>query len=305
MLFSPGDSSAPEGPTPPSVELTPFSFEVVTVNPKGEVVARKPGQAQGFTQAIGDIRLEMVAIPGGSFMMGQTEAEKAELIRQFGEKDFNQYFARELPQHQVTLAAFSLSKYPITQAQYQAIMGNNPANFKGDKRPVEQVSWNDAVEFCDRLSKKLGQPYTLPSEAQWEYACRAGTTTPFHFGETITTDLANYDGNYTFASGPKGVFRQETTEVGSFPPNSFGLSDMHGNVFEWCLDHFHDSYNGAPADGSAWVTGGDSDRRVLRGGSWLNFPRNCRCASRILNGPVVRSAYNGFRVVSVPPRTLG
>jgi len=162
------------------------------------------------------------------------------------------------------------------------------------------------VEFCDRLSKKLGQPYTLPSEAQWEYACRAGTTTPFYFGDTITTDLANYDGDYTYGSGPKGTYRKKTTEVGSFPPNGFGLYDMHGNVWEWCLDYFHDSYEGAPTDGSAWVTGGDSNLRMLRGGSWDNNPRLCRCAFRVDYGPDYRSdTVVGFRVVSVPPRALG
>ena len=316
VLMSSGDTPVPDVPVPPqpSPDLTPVTFEVVTVNPKGEVMERKPGEAKVFSQTIGDSRLEMVALPAGQFMMGQTEAEKAQLIRQFGEEDYKRYFARELPRHSVTLAAFALGKYPVTQAQWRAVaalpkvkldLNPDPSNFKGDNRPVEQVNWHEAMEFCDRLSKKLGQPYTLPSEAQWEYACRAGTTTPFHFGETITTDLANYNGTYTFASGPKGVFRQETTEVGSFPPNSFGLYDMHGNVVEWCLDHFHDSYNGAPADGSAWVTGGDSDRRMLRGGSWGYYPWFCRCAYRIFSNPGTRDTYVGFRVVSVPPRALG
>jgi formylglycine-generating enzyme required for sulfatase activity len=198
-----------------------------------------------------------------------------------------------------------MGKYTVTQAQYQAVMGNNPASFKGDNRPVEQVSWNDAIEFCDRLSKKLGQPYTLPSEAQWEYACRAGTTTPFHFGETITPDLANSHGDYTYGAGPKGIYRKATTEVGRFPPNGFGLYDMHGNVWEWCLDHWHSSYQGAPADGSAWVTGGDSKRRVQRGGSWTGYPGGCRCASRSFLIPDFRYYTYGFRVVSVPPRALG
>jgi formylglycine-generating enzyme required for sulfatase activity len=278
---------------------------VVTVNPKGEVIERKPGEAKVFSQTIGDSRLEMVALPAGQFMMGQTEAEKAELIRQVGEQDYKKYFARELPRHSVTLAAFSMGKYPVTQAQYQAIMGNNPSKFKGNSRPVEKVSWYEAMEFCDRLSKKLDQPYTLPSEAQWEYACRSGTTTPFHFGETITTDLANYDGRYTFASGPKGVYREETTDVGSFLPNGFGFYDMHGNVWEWCLDHWHDNYERAPTDGSAWVTGGDSSRRMLRGGSWFYNPRLCRCAYRGTVNLVSGSFSIGFRVVSVPPRALG
>jgi formylglycine-generating enzyme required for sulfatase activity len=198
-----------------------------------------------------------------------------------------------------------MGKYPVTQAQYQAIMGNNPAKFKGNNRPVEQVSWDKAVEFCDRLSKKLGQPYTLPSEAQWEYACRAGTTTPFHFGETITTDLANYNSNKTYGSGPKGTYRQETTEVGSFPPNGFGLYDLHGNVWEWCLDHYHNSYEGGSNNGSAWVAEDNSNLRMRRGGSWSCYPWDCRCASRFDFNPVNRLNVNGFRVVSVPPRALG
>jgi formylglycine-generating enzyme required for sulfatase activity len=291
----------PPQPTPKSEPTYPrFSFDVVTVNPQGQILDRQqssaPYQAVDLGQGEG-VTLDMVLIPGGSFMMGSLDSEAG--------RD-----SAEGPQHQVTLAGFWMGKYPVTQAQYQAIMGNNPAKFKGDNRPVEQVSWNDAIEFCDRLSKKLGQPYTLPSEAQWEYACRAGTTTPFHFGETITTDLANYDGNYTYGSGPKGTYRQKTTDVGSFSPNGFGLYDMHGNVSEWCLDYWHDSYGGwfrtAPADGSAWVTGGDSSHRVRRGGSWDFNPGDCRCAYRNhYFNPVSRFNYYGFRVVSVPPRALG
>jgi formylglycine-generating enzyme required for sulfatase activity len=314
-------SISPPAQPPDSPKSEPtyprFSFEVVTVNPQGQVVDSQQASAPYQTVDLGQgVTLDMVLIPEGSFLMGQTEAEKTELIRQVGEEEYKKYFAWELPRHSVTLAAFALGKYPITQGQWRAVMGNNPSHFKGDNRPVEQVNWHDAIEFCDRLSKKQGQPYTLPSEAQWEYACRAGTTTPFHFGETITTDLANYRGadreyegkTYPgfYGQGPRGAYREQTTEVGSFPPNGFGLYDMHGNVWEWCLDHFHDSYNGAPADGSAWVTGGDSSRRMLRGGSWLSNPRGCRCACRFFNGfPVNRNNIDGFRVVSVPPRALG
>ena len=284
----------PQPPPKPDPTYPRFSFEVVTVNPKGQIIDRREASAAYQTVDFGQgVTLEMVLVPEGTFMMGSPDREP---------KREN----REGPQHQVMVAEFWMGKYPVTKSQYQAIMGNNPSNFKGNHRPVERVNWFDAMEFCDRLSQTLGQPYTLPSEAQWEYACRAGTTTPFHFGETITTDLANYNGEYTFGSGPKGVYRQETTEVGSFPPNSFGLYDMHGNVWEWCLDHFHDSYKGAPADGSAWVTGGDSGFRMLRGGSWYDYPKVCRCAYRYSNIPVNRLTYYfGFRVVSVPPRTLG
>ncbi len=129
----------------------------------------------------------------------------------------------------------------------------DPSRFKGDNRPVDQVSWADAQEFCKRLSVKTGKDYCLPSEAEWEYACRAGTTTPFHFGETITTELANYDGNSTYNNGPKGEYREETTDVGLFPANDWGLYDMHGSLWEWCEDDYHSDYNGAPDDGSAWV----------------------------------------------------
>jgi formylglycine-generating enzyme required for sulfatase activity len=279
-----------------------FSFEVVTVNPQGQILDRQQASAPYQTVDLGQgVTLDMVLIPGGSFMMGSPDSEPDR-------------FSDESPQHQVTLPGFWMGKYSITQAQYQAIMGNNPANFKGDNRPVEQVNWHEAMEFCDRLSQKLGQPYTLPGEAQWEYACRAATTTPFYLGETITTDLANYRGTDSeyegktypgfYGQGPRGAFREQTTEVGSFPPNGFGLYDMHGNVWEWCLDHFHDSYNGAPADGSAWVTGGDSQFRLVRGGSWYLDPVGCRSAYRLRILPNVRDYGLGFRVVCAPPGLL-
>ncbi|NEQ23918.1 MAG: formylglycine-generating enzyme family protein [Microcoleus sp. SIO2G3] len=182
---------------------------------------------------------------------------------------------------------------------------SDPSNFKGANRPVERVFWNDAVEFCARLSKATGREYRLPSEAEWEYACRAGTTTPFHFGETITTDLANYDGNYTYGSGSKGQYRKQTTNVGSFPPNAFGLHDMHGNVLEWCQDTWHENYNGVPTDGSAWVNeNANQNIRTLRGGSWDFNPRVCRSASRDFDLPDFDLSTIGFRVVCEFPRTF-
>jgi formylglycine-generating enzyme required for sulfatase activity len=220
-------------------------------------------------------------------MMGSPENEA-------GKKDW------ESPQHQVTVPSFFMGKYPVTQAQYQAITGNNPSYPKGSNRPVERVNWNNAVAFCEELSQKTGKTYRLPSEAEWEYACRAGTTTPFHFGETITTDLANYRGNHTsYGQEPKGIYRNEITEVGSFGvANNFGLYDMHSNVGEWCQDHGHISYEGAPTDGSAWVTNEVSSYlRVVRGGSLEHNPDTCRSASR--NGCNLDYNYSniGFRVV--------
>jgi formylglycine-generating enzyme required for sulfatase activity len=184
-----------------------------------------------------------------------------------------------------------MGKFAVTQAQYQVIMGSNPARFKSENRPVEQVSWNDAVEFCARLSQQTGRTYRLPSEAEWEYACRAGTTTPFHFGETITSALANYCANTIYQSESKGEYRQQTTEVGTFPPNAFGLYDMHGNVWEWCQDHWHGSYQGAPNDGRVWLG------QWLRGGSWGSDPRFCRSATRNVNLGGRRLGAVGFRVV--------
>jgi formylglycine-generating enzyme required for sulfatase activity len=176
----------------------------------------------------------------------------------------------------------------------------DPAKFKGANRPVERVSWHEAVEYCQRLSQRTGRRYSLPSEAQWEYACRAGTTTPFAFGETITSELANYDATSTYANGPKGEKRGQTTPVETFPANAWGLQDMHGNVWEWCLDHWHDSYEGAPLDGSAWVSGGDQNGRRLRGGSWNNSPGFCRSARRSRAQPGNASINVGFRVVCLP-----
>jgi formylglycine-generating enzyme required for sulfatase activity len=189
-------------------------------------------------------------------------------------------------------------------------MRTNPSEFEGDDRPVEQVSWDKAVEFCDRLSKRTGREYRLPSESEWEYACRAGTTTPFHFGETILPELANYrtevkyDGKIKDDDLSTGQSRGETIAVGSFPPNVFGLYNMHGNVWEWCLDHWQKNYEGAPADGSAWLDKKTNSNRLLRGGSWYSVPADCRSAIRLNFSPGNRYDNFGFRVVCSSARTL-
>jgi formylglycine-generating enzyme required for sulfatase activity len=274
------------------VNFETVKFETVTVDKKGQVIKRDPNkQAKFFKEDLGNgITLDMVEILGGSFNMGSPPGE-------------NGRTKSEEPQHAVNVPAFFIGKFEVTQEQYQQIMGSNPSSFKGAKRPVEQVSWNDAVDFCNKLSQKTGREYRLPSEAEWEYACRAGTTTPFHFGETITSELANYDGD-SYASAPKGKNRQETTEVRSFPPNAFGLYDMHGNVLEWCQDTWHDSYKGAPSDGSAWIDN-DNQYQVLRGGSWVFNPEGCRSAYRYdfvtRDGPY---NYIGFRIVCAAGRIL-
>ncbi len=246
--------------------LSIVEFQAVRVNETGNISELQPGQVSTFREDLGNgIGLEMVAIPAGEFVMGSPVEEE-------NRRD------SESPQHMVTVPSFFMGRFPVTQAQYQAVMGANPSNFKGDNRPVEQVSWDDAMTFCEKLSERTGRTYRLPSEAEWEYACRAGTTTPFHFGPTITADLVNYDGNYTYGAAPKGKYRGQTTDVGSFPPNAFGFYDMHGNVWEWCLDHWHYSHEGAPTDGSGRLSSGESKLRLLRGGSWDAIPRLCRSA---------------------------
>ncbi len=255
-------------------------------------VANSSVKERSFAVDLGNgVQLKMVAISGGTFWMGSLDGEGAD---------------DELPRHQVTVAPFWMGKFVVTQAQYKAVMGDNRSHFKGANRPVERVCWHDAVKFCEKLSAKAQRQFRLPSEAEWEYACRAGTTTPFYCGKTISTDQANYNGNRTYRSGKPGTYRQQTTDVGSFLPNAFGLYDMHGNVYEWCLDHWHSRYEGAPTDGSAWIDqdAEENATRVMRGGSWFNYPRNCRSACRCFSAPVNVNYNIGFRVVCSAPRTL-
>jgi formylglycine-generating enzyme required for sulfatase activity/uncharacterized caspase-like protein len=271
--------------------LRGFEFDVVTVNSSGAETSRRKGQAQYCTEDVAGISLELVLVPGGKFVMGSTEWEGEE------------------PPHQVTVGSFYMGKYEVTQAQWRAVaslpkvardLNPDPSYFKGDNLPVEQVSWDDAVEFCARLSRATGRSYRLPTEAEWEYACRAGTTTAFAFGQTITPQVVNYDGDYPYAQAPKGTFRETTTPVGFMGvANAFGLYDMHGNVWEWCMDYWHESYKGAPTDGSSWERGGDASDRVLRGGSWSSNASYCRSANRDRLTPDYRFNAFGFRVVAV------
>jgi len=296
----------PAADTPPvstpaaAANLPPLALRPLTVTTAS--LRRKGGRWKVDRQEVrvdaGDVylgegeSLRLIQIPAGDFLMGSPANEP-------------QRFADEGPQHRLRLDGFLLGQTPVTQAQWGVVarwpkleldLKPNPSHFTGGRRPVERVSWEQAMEFCRRLSQRTGLPFTLSSEPQWEYACRAGVTTPFAFGDTITLDLANCNGDFPSANGPKGKFRGETTDVASFPANGWGL---HGNVWEWCLDTWHGSYEGAPTDGSPWLTGTDS-RKLLRGGSWLDYPRYCRSACRGPYRPDDAFNYVGFRVVCLP-----
>jgi formylglycine-generating enzyme required for sulfatase activity len=296
-----GRKTEAESPTAREIStpLQRFSDETVTVDASGNIVDRKTITAQYFTEMAANVGLDMVAIRGGRFLRGSLENEE-------GRND------NESPQQEVSVPGFFMGRYAVTQAQWKAVaqlpkvdrdLEADPSNFKGDRCPVEQVSWDDAQEFCARLSQVSGKLYRLPSEAEWEYACRAGTTTPFAFGETITTEIANYDGNSTYANAPTGGYREQTVDVGSFPPNAWGLYDMHGNVWEWCEDAGYDSYRGAPVDGSARVDN-STENKLLRGGSWYGIPRFCRSAFRDYGSRDFCLSNFGFRVLCVSPRIL-
>lgn len=289
-------------PALPGVKLNSFNFTSVTLDRQGKVTAQPTGTAQSFQENLGGgMTLEMVAVPSGTFTMGSPESEASRHIN-------------EGPQHRVTVPAFFMGRYEVTQAQYEAVrklpkvtldLPPNPSGFTGDDTlPVDSVTWNEAKEFCARLSKATGRTYRLPTEAEWEYAARAGTTTPFAFGETIAPDAVNYASDFPYADAPKDAakYRGKTFSAFSGTPNLFGLYNLHGNVFEWNEDEYEENYDGASTDGSAagFTTQVDAaeGRRVLRGGAWNFYARACRPAFRYWYIPAKRDSSFGFRVVA-------
>lgn len=242
-----------------------------------------------FSENLGEgIVIDMVRINGGKLKMGTPTEEQGR------SKD-------EAPQHEVNINSFFVSKYPITQSQYQAVMKENPSFFQGKNKPVETVSWFEAQNFCQQLSQLTGKKYRLLSEAEWEYVCRANSTTSFCYGTTITSELANYKASFGYGLGGSGKWRQETTEVGIFPANSFGLYDVHGNVWEWCEDHWHENYLNAPDDGKPWLEESncpdfDELPRVIRGGSWDDTAYYCRSGVRLWALPSFKGKLIGFRI---------
>ena len=272
-------------------------------------IDRTTTTVQTFSESLGDgIFLDLVLIPPGKFLMGSLPDELESLDS-------------EGPQHEVTIAEpFLMGQSPVTQAQWAKVakmkqvkrsIEQNPSNFKGDDLPVETVSWLDAEEFCLRLSVHTKRTYRLPSEAEWEYACRAGTTTAFHFGETIDAELANYSAQDNkagwsgkYGRGTLGKYREKTTPIKIFSANPFGLYDMHGNVWEWCLDSWHENYEGVPTNSNGRDFSNDSGSKILRGGSWIHSPWSCRSACRFRNIADSRLDYFGFRVVFSSARIL-
>lgn len=322
-------AAPPEPPGPPEdctekirkgLNMGTYNFETITVDEKGKIVKRETKQAEYFVEDLGaGIRLDMTWIGGGKFMMGTSQFEyEAALskLRSLGMlegrlfdivKDMPRI---ESPQHQVSVRSFFCGKVEVTQDQWQQVaklpkhlkeLDIAPSRFKGEKRPVERISWADAVEFCDRLRLRTGRTYRLPSEAEWEYACRGGTVSTFSFGPTITPDYVNFNGTLPLPDAPVAGTRQETTPVAAMGfANPAGLFDMHGNVYEWCQDFWFDTYDGAPQDGSARAVG--QGHRVMRGGSWWAYSAGCRSASREPYWAEGDSL--GFRVVMEVPEDL-
>ncbi|GAB1541867.1 hypothetical protein NUACC21_45400 [Scytonema sp. NUACC21] len=270
----------------PYQQLTPATQEqkqaIIQPNRNSNYQERLPGGSM----------LDTIAIPSGSFFMGTATEDIEQVLKLetwFKRSEVIKWLRSEMPQHRVSVPAFYMSRTPITQEQWQAVMQTNPSHFSSLLRPVESISWWQAQEFCDRLSQLTSKSYRLPTEAEWEYACRAGTQTLYSFGNS-KQPLRDYAW-YTWNS------RQQTQLVGQKKPNAWGLQDMHGLVWEWCQDHWHENYNGAPTDGSAWLEGGHPTKHSVRGGSWYSLADDCRCVYRFCYDANFRYSSLGFRVV--------
>jgi formylglycine-generating enzyme required for sulfatase activity/tRNA A-37 threonylcarbamoyl transferase component Bud32 len=273
--------------------LSSFVFDHVMLDAWGNPVDWASGECRFFDEVIGDgVKLRLVYIPAGKFQMGSFAAEGT---------------PREKPQHPVEIRAFFLGAFQVTLEQWLVVsqlpkvdieLDPEPADFKThDALPVNRITWQEAVEFCNRLTQKTGQTYRLPTEAEWEYACRAGTGTPFSFGGNLVSKFANFDGHRPYQNGIPSDARERPIRVGSLGvPNGFGLYDMHGNVWEWCQDQWHSSYVFAPTDGTAWDWGGESGNRVIRGGDFLSAADECRSAFRKMTAEETLHPGIGFRV---------
>ncbi len=314
------------GPVLPPPALSNFGFEVITSDDRGRIVGNRVETSRFFqTELSGGMSLDMVQVPGGGYMMGSLESDLADVKKNSSramERDLSNDIAESLirrynweaPKHMVKVPAFYMSKYEVTQAQWRAVASlpkvkidllSDPSSFKGSGLPVETITWEEAVEFCERLSIATGRQFRLPTEAEWEYACRAGTNTPFNFGDSIRSEWANFQGKFPFNNSPKGEFRETTVAVGTLGgPNAFGLYDMHGNVWEWCSDIWNESYEGAPTDGKSWDTGKIPYLRMIRGGAWDSLGGECRSNSRNRMTSTIRLNNIGLRIVADIPEQL-
>lgn len=300
--FTNGESrkiSLPAGFYRVSLELTRGAQNTAAKTAAAHIYAGLDAAAKFVVTEADFAASRMVHIPGGTFSLGSPESEPERL-------------GNEGPQHQVAVSSFYMGRYEVTQGEYQAVTGTNPGLFRGDDRPVEMVSWYDAVAYCNALSALEGltpayringtavewdrsaDGYRLPTEAEWEYACRAGTSTPFNTGDNITAEQANYDGRYPYNGNPPGAYRGRTTAAGSFSPNQWGLYDMHGNVGEWCWDWYGDYSSEAQTDPEGPSSG---EGRVLRGGSWIVPGIVSRSAVRLYIPPSIQNSNVGFRLV--------
>jgi formylglycine-generating enzyme required for sulfatase activity len=294
----------------------PLEFEVVKLDDHGNIaldnnrsllLEKKSGSYFVERLQEGVPALELVSIPGGSFVMGGSEEDPDSFRKQpaLQRRNYKQE-QREYPSHLVSIKPFHISRYPITQSQWNAVqkyppidreITSYPSHFGGGNYPVDHVYWDDAQEFCKRLSARTGKYYSLPSEAQWEYACRAGSKTAFHYGNNTNLHLFNCRSGCSTINGKDCLLLGRTSEVGLFPANNFGLHDMHGNVWEWCEDDWHSNYDNAPKDGTAWIEEDRDDKRVIRGGCWDQEAERCRSTYRAyidLFKP--DRTYTGFRV---------
>lgn len=296
-----------EKPVVQPVRLSVAEFRVLTSDARGKVKETRIESTRFYNQELpGAVNLEMVELQSGAFMMGADRIELESIQRDYVkgvDRDMRaeliDRIAWESPQHQVSVSAISMSRYEITQTQWRAVAGlpkveidliSDPSQFKGGSRPVENVSWAEAVEFCARLSRLTGRTYRLPTEAEWEYACRAGTSSPFNYGQALNPDWANYNGRKPYGASSKGEFRGQSVPAGSLGfANAFGLYDMHGNVWEWTQD--------------GWLIDqleieSNPALRVLRGGAWDSAAGECRSGARQKMDLKLRANNLGFRVVA-------
>ncbi len=327
------------GTTKPQMPpLTSYNAEYAVVDDRGGVnLHTRPTKL--FSLDLDGVPLNMVEIPGGSFDMGINDSDIKWLDAEYtmhqkysdpreaqtAEGNAKKLVRAQLARHRVSVPPFYIGQYEVTREQWRAIASRadlkvsidlaNPdpstsqsqglTKAQANMLPVESVTWFDAKEFCDRLSKLTGYKFRLPSEAEWEYACRAGSDKHFHTGNLLPPEMSNYDGRSRYRIEQRGedrFRRQKTTPVGSFKPNAFGLFDLHGNVWEWCLDPWHNDYQGAPTDGSAWLNDGNDVFRVQRGGNYDAVGYECRCGHRSYDRPDSKSSQKGFRVIMEVPR---